>query len=73
MPAESPESGTLPKSPRRLADSRVEPARLVVVHPPELRAVIRLGGERTVLGREREDGVVGLGHGTVSRRHFAVE
>ncbi len=72
MSESSPSVETLPKSPARAPAGSVAAARLVVVHPPELRAVIGLDETPTVLGRDPASGVVGLGHGTVSRRHVAI-
>src|SRR5262249_2141645 len=62
-----------PRSSPRPAERPRETARLSVVHPPELRACVPLKEAQVVLGRAAEEGVVGLGHGTVSRRHLAIE
>src|SRR5689334_17539495 len=66
------QGGTLPKGQSRAAPRTTMAARLVVVHPPELRRIVTLAADELVLGRDDGDGVVGLGHGTVSRRHLAI-
>lgn len=72
-PDEGPANETLPRSRPRPADRPREAARLIAIYPPELRATIPLAGDHTLLGRTADEGVVGLLHGTVSRRHLAVE
>ena len=65
---------TASREPRDPARSARPPARLVVVHPPELAgAVVPLGARPLVLGRAAGEDTRVLEHATISRRHLAIE